>query len=502
MKILQTPKILHISLLILLGACAPALSSRSTEQPPPINREFRGVWVASVSNIDWPSKPGLPSDQQKQELIAILDRVKQLRMNAVILQVRPGADALYPSQLEPWSEYLTGKQGEPPSPYYDPLEFAVTEAHKRGLELHAWFNPYRARHPSAKSETAPTHLSKTRPDIVHRYGRHLWMDPAEPDVQKHSLNVILDVVKRYDIDGIHIDDYFYPYKERDSANQIIPFPDDASYRRYTENGGKLSRDDFRRAAVDTFIHQIYKSVKQTKPWVKFGISPFGIWRPGFPPQVKGFDAFTELYADARKWVNNGWLDYWTPQLYWAISAPEQSFPVLLEWWVGENKKKRHVWPGQGAHRVNNTERGWQPKEIVDQIHAIRAQPGANGNIIFSMKNLMREQPPLGASLLQHAYTYFALPPPSTWLDKHAPPAPIVSYDAARHRITLEQGAGERAMWYAVWLRINGVWYLETISAEDKEYDVLRQPGMLPDVVGVAAVDRSGNASRVVNAAIQ
>ncbi|MGQ0560559.1 MAG: glycoside hydrolase family 10 protein [Gemmatimonadota bacterium] len=484
---------------LLLAACAPGLR-RSELSPPPVAREFRGVWVASVSNIDWPSKPALPSAVQQAELIAILDKVRELRMNAVILQVRPAGDALYASQLEPWSEYLTGEMGKPPEPYYDPLEFAVSEAHKRGLELHAWFNPYRARHPSAQSEIAPTHLSRTRPGIVHPYGRHLWMDPGEPDVQTHSLNVILDVVKRYDIDGVHIDDYFYPYQERDSENRIIPFPDDASWTRYVDGGGTLSRDDWRRSNVDGFIERVYRGVKQTRPWVKFGISPFGIWRPGYPPSVRGFDAYANLYADARKWLNNGWLDYWTPQLYY--NAPQQNYSELLAWWIGENLQRRHVWPGNAPARVGRAPQNWPPTEIVEQIRVTRAQPGATGNIHFSMRTLMRNQGGVSAAIAGHAYTYFALPPRTPWLDDTAPAAPQLSFDAARHRVVISQAPGEAPAWFAVRLRLEGKWYAEVISAQQAEYDVLRQPGNLADVVVITAVDRSGNESRPATLRIQ
>src|SRR5437773_2770134 len=218
--------------------------------PPFIQREFRGVWVATVSNIDWPSEPGLSTQQQKDELIAILDRAAALNLNAVILQVRPAADALYDSKLEPWSEYLTGEMGKPPNPYWDPLAFAITEAHNRGLELHALFNPYRARHPSAKSPVSPTHISVTHPELVRKYGQYLWMDPGEPAVREHTIGVIVDVVKRYDIDGVHIDDYFYPYAEFDSAGKKIDFPDSASYARYRAGGGTLERDDWRRENVN------------------------------------------------------------------------------------------------------------------------------------------------------------------------------------------------------------------------------------------------------------
>src|SRR6185503_16315818 len=236
---------------------APVNSVQNLTPPEPIRREFRGAWIASVANIDWPSVPGLSTREQQDELVAILDRAVALRLNAVILQVRPAADALYASPYEPWSEYLSGRMGQAPNPYYDPLEFAVNEAHRRGLELHAWFNPYRAHHPSGKSRPSANHISVTNPELVKKYGSMLWMDPGEPEVRDRTLQVILDVVQRYDIDGVHIDDYFYPYKERDSRGRVIDFPDAVSWRKYLRSGGTLSRDDWRRANVDSLIHAVY-----------------------------------------------------------------------------------------------------------------------------------------------------------------------------------------------------------------------------------------------------
>jgi uncharacterized lipoprotein YddW (UPF0748 family) len=249
--------VLAAPLLLALAVPSAALDGKS---PPPLPREFRGVWVATVANIDWPSKPGLPAEQQQKEFVAILDKCVELKMNAVIFQVRPMADALYESKLEPWSEYLTGAIGKPPEPRYDPLAFAVKEAHARGLELHAWFNPYRARHPSAKSPAPDDHITKRRPDLAKPYGTHYWMNPTNKEVQDHSIAVFLDVVRRYDIDGIHIDDYFYPYKERKDG-KTIEFPDDDTWAAYRKSGGKLSRDDWRRDAVNQFIRRMYVEVK-------------------------------------------------------------------------------------------------------------------------------------------------------------------------------------------------------------------------------------------------
>ena len=223
-------------------------------------REFRGAWIATVANIDWPTRPGLTTEQQQAELVALLDHAVDLGLNAVVLQVRPAADALYFSSLEPWSAYLTGRQGQAPDPWYDPLAFAVDAAHARGLELHAWFNPYRAGHPAGPQRKDATHISTQRPDLVRRYGDYLWLDPGEPDAVDHSLRVILDVVRRYDVDGVHLDDYFYPYPVTERGRRV-PFPDTDAYRRAQARGETLGRDDWRRQNVDQFIERLYREVK-------------------------------------------------------------------------------------------------------------------------------------------------------------------------------------------------------------------------------------------------
>jgi uncharacterized lipoprotein YddW (UPF0748 family) len=365
--------------------------------------EFRAVWVATVANIDWPSKPGLSAETQKEELIDLLDRCKELNLNAVIFQVRPMCDALYESKLEPWSSYLTGTQGK--SPGYDPLALAVSESHKRGLELHVWLNPYRAWHPTAKGEPADNHLVKTRPDLAKKYGRHYWLNPTNKEVQDHSLAVMLDVVKRYDIDGVHMDDYFYPYPEQDEQKREIPFPDDDTWEEYRKSGGQLSRDDWRRDAVNQFVKQLYAEVHKAKPWVKVGISPFGIWRPGYPDGIAGFDQYAKLYADAKLWLNEGWVDYWTPQLYWAVDAEKQSYPKLLDWWAQQNIKGRHLWPGNGAYRH-------PAEEIIRQVELTR-QAGAGGNVFFSYRSLTDEK----AAALKQLYPTPVPVPETPWLGK-------------------------------------------------------------------------------------
>ena len=391
---------------------------------PDVAREFRAAWVATVDNIDWPSRKDLTTAQAQQELIAILDRAKELRMNALVFQVRPAADALYPSTLEPWSAYLTGAQGRAPSPAWDPLAFVVREAHARGIELHAWFNPYRARHPSDKTPLDPSHIAVAQPSKVKRYGSYLWMDPGEPTVIEKSVAVVVDVVRRYDVDGVHIDDYFYPYKERDRRGVIIPFPDEPSYGAYTAKGGALPIDDWRRANVDTFVRQMYERVKAVKPWVKVGISPFGIWRPGYPADVRGFDSYAELYGDSRKWLREGWLDYASPQLYWPIGKVGQPYPSLLRWWAGENVKGRHMWPGNYTSRVGSGG-AWTADELVNQIDVTRRQGNATGNVHFSMSVFMpkgagtgaarAERDSLAVRLMRESYAVPALVPASPWL---------------------------------------------------------------------------------------
>jgi len=397
---------------------------------PEVPREFRAAWVATVANIDWPSAKNLSSKQQRKELLAILDRAADLKLNAIILQIRPVGDALYESKLEPWSEFLTGKIGRAPKPYYDPLAFAVEEAHKRGIELHAWFNPYRVLHPSNKTKPSADHILVTRPDLVRKYGKHHWMDPGEPEVQAHSLAVMLDVVKRYDIDGVHLDDYFYPYPIKGDDGQDVSFPDDPSYERYRSEGGELERDDWRRRNVDHFIRDLYKEVKAIKPHVKVGISPFGIYRPGNPAHIQGFDQYEKLYADALRWYQEGWCDYFTPQLYWAIAPPPQSFNALLGWWDEQNTAGRHLWPGLYTSRlIAKNKKGFTPQEIAYQIQWTRTVENSSaGHVHFSMVALMPENDELNQPIAEKVYQRAALVPASPWLKGELLDAPTGVWD--------------------------------------------------------------------------
>jgi len=423
---------------------------------------------------------------QKSEAIAILDRLAALNLNAVVLQVRAHADAFYASELEPWSAYLTGAQGRPPEPFYDPLAFWIESAHARGLQLHAWFNPYRANHPANPGSLAPSALVKTRPDLVVRLGDkgYWWMDPALPAVQAHSLAVIKDVVRRYDIDGVHMDDYFYPYP---SYNDGRDFPDDRSWNAYRAGGGSLSRADWRRRAVDTFIERVQREVKELKPRVAFGISPFGIWRPGHPPSIRGLDQYDVLFADARRWWSEGWVDYLTPQLYWPIGQIPQSFPVLLGWWARENRAGRHLWPGTSIARQRGDVGA---REIVNQVMIARGMvPQAPGLCLFSAKWLMPADDPVASALLAGPWREPALVPPSPWLDDDPPASPDVAARDTPTGLSVRWTASPEVLRWVVWARYGARWKTSVFAART---DSLTITGDQPDAVGVAAVDRCGN----------
>lgn len=468
--------------------------------PPPAPREFRAAWVASVENIDWPSKKGLPSKEQQDEIRAILDKSVELNINCIVLQIRTSCDSLYQSKLEPWSVYLTGTQGQDPG--YDPLKMWIDEAHKRGIELHAWFNPYRAR-TKGKYELSADHVAKKNPKIVKEYGGYLWLDPAEPEAAKQSLAVFNDVVRRYDVDGIHIDDYFYPYPVQDKDKKDVPFPDDEAFAKYQAGGGTLSRNDWRRDHVNKLIREIHESTRKIKPQVKFGISPFGIGRPGTAPGITGFDQYEKLYADAALWLQNGWCDYFAPQLYWPIAQKPQSFPVLLDYWKSENKKGIHIWPGLFTSRIGDKERPYTVQEVVDQIKVTREHvPEGAGHIHFSMKAIMQNRQGLADQLKQEVYAQPALVPASPWLDSNPPKKPKPKLVANKKNGTLDlriaSGGGEKPWQYAIWKYDGSAWKFQVIPGKWKAVQL--EPNVT-DVV-VTAVDKSGNESDRASATVK
>jgi len=465
-------------------------TSAVIEPPPPAPREFRGVWVATIDHIDWPPKDVFSTEKQQEALINILDRAQQLHLNAIILQVRPMGDALYKSRFEPWSEWLTGSQGTPTSPEWDPLEFAVREAHQRGLELHAWFNPYRVWHPAAKGRPASNYLGYTHPRWVKSYGKFEWLDPGEKGVQDWVQNVILDVVRRYDIDGVHIDDYFYPYPVAG-----VSFPDDSSYGVYTAAGGTLERADWRRHNVDEFVSSLYKKIKTSKSWVKFGISPFGIYRPGIPKGIEaGIDQYNGLYADPVKWLANGWCDYMSPQLYWPINQKPQSFPVLAHWWASQNPLGRHLWIGHFASQIGK----WPAEEIIDQIGITKTIPTENGNVLYSAAPLMKNSRDIDELLTSGPYAYPALTPASPWLKSTAPSPPGISVSQTTEGAVVKvDGKSKDTYRWAMYVRRDGHWrFIRTYPASQSEIVVsprAYRSGL--EAIAISALDRFGNESR-------
>lgn len=395
-------------------------------------RELRAVWVATVGNIDWPSRPGLSAQQQQQEFISQLNFLQRNGFNAVIVQVRPAADAFYPSPYEPWSKYLSGKQGQPPFPKYDPLEFMIGETHKRNMEFHAWFNPYRALVSSNSNPNPAGHATRTHPDWIINYAGKSYFDPGNPDVREYILKVILDVVRRYDIDAVHIDDYFYPYPVAGRA-----FPDQKSYTKY--NNG-LNREDWRRENVNVFISQLNTNIKKEKAWVKFGVSPFGIWRNNnvdpLGSATRGSSCYDDLYSDIRMWIQRKWVDYVAPQLYWEHGHRVAAYDVLLPWWK-ENSGQRQLYIGLGLYRMQQAKGApWNsPDEILKQIRAARALQ-TNGFVFYSASSFNKISPALSDSLQQHYFGTIAIPPAMTWLDHTAPPPPLLRATSSREGIVL------------------------------------------------------------------
>ncbi|WP_269532314.1 glycoside hydrolase family 10 protein [Chitinimonas sp. BJYL2] len=474
-------------------------------EPPLAPREFRAMWVATVSNIDWPSNKNLTVAQQQAELISMLDKAKAANMNAVILQVRPAADAIYPSTLEPWSEYLTGQQGVAPSPSWDPLQMWITEAHKRGIELHAWFNPYRAKAKGAGA-LAGSHIYYSNPEVVKSYDGMLWMDPAETVAANRTIAVISDVLTRYDIDGVHIDDYFYPYPVYDGSGNKVDFPDSPAWNRYLTAGGSLSKADWRRKSVNDMVYRMYNTVRQYKPLARFGIAPFGIGKPSLRPAgIVGFSQYDEIYADAELWLNNGWLDYFSPQLYWKINQTGQQFDILQTYWRGQNWQNRHIWPGMWTTKIDGTSNSWPVSEIINQINLTRQGTSAAGHVHFSAVGITqnRKAPAdtrgLADELKASTYTAPALIPHAGWLDNSPTPDPVASASrnasAKTVTLTLTAGAGKATRQFAVWALFGSSWRFTVVQASSPTLTLADDATLgAASQFYVTAVDRVGKES--------
>lgn len=468
-------RVLLLSICLVLAALGQRYQPAS-ERPPMPPREFRGAWVAVVHNIDWPSAKGLSAATQQAQARAILDRMASLNMNAVILQVRPHADAVYASSREPWSHWLSGTMGK--SPGYDPLEYWIKEAHRRGIEVHAWFNPFRAlsnvAHPASSN-----HVSRSAPHITKRFGSLLWCDPGHPETRQRALAAMLDVVRRYDIDGVHLDDYFYPYPE----------------------GGRTYQDGRspaqRRAIVDGFVKDLYTQVKGAKPWVRVGISPFGIWRPGVPDGIEaGIDAYEQLGCDARKWLANGWVDYLAPQLYWRDQPRKQSFSALLEWWRAQGT--RPVWPGIAVSRVQSGDDPGRPaSEIVKQVGLSRSVGRRNyaGHLQWSMKGLMDNRGGVANALSSSMYGEPVLVPPMPWMGKREVSRPGAQASAGGDQLQIRWQADRSVARVAVMGRTGRTWRMLAVrSAAAGGVDLTLKGRAAPDAISVSGVDRYGNLS--------
>jgi uncharacterized lipoprotein YddW (UPF0748 family) len=472
---------------------------------PPVQREVRGAWTASVFNLDWPSSPSRTTAQKQAELIALLDAMRDLKMNAMLLQVRPAADAFYDPGTtqpfrEPWSSFHNTPQGTAPNPFYDPLAFAITEARKRNIEIHAWVNPYRASTSLTTSSLATNHIVRRRPDLARAYDGLYILDPGEADTRTHVLSVVNEIVTRYDIDALVIDDYFYPYPDANNT----PFPDSATYARYTATtSSPLSLSNWRRDNVNRMIQSLRDTVRAAKPWVRFGVSPFGIWRPGNPSGVTGLDSYATIYTDSRLWLQQGWVDYMSPQLYWPTYSTGQPYGALTSWWSNstQNPLGRHVWPSIETSSIstNPTDPNTQitPDELALEITTTRQTPGATGNIHFRMKSLSTNLGGIKTLLQNGLYSAPALPPATTWLDGVPPPAPVVLSTVAggNRTISWSPASGSEVIrgWVVSTCR-GGVW-TSTLVPADTLSSVQAEAGL--QGYAIAAYDRVNNLSTPV-----
>ncbi|APC36960.1 glycosyl hydrolase [Nocardiopsis dassonvillei] len=438
------------------AAAAPAVPATNTSAEPcavdpqaPPKRQMRAEWISSVVNIDWPSEQGLSPERQKAELIDLYDRAKADGLNAVFVQIRPTADAFWPSPHEPWSEWLTGTQGTDPG--YDPLAFAVEEAHARNLEFHGWFNPYRVAMHDDPSRLVADHPARVNPDWVFAYGGKLYYDPGIPEVRAFVVEAMMHAVENYDLDGVHFDDYFYPYPV---AGETVPDQDT-----FAEYGGEFGDiGDWRRDNVNRMVQEMDEAVHTAKPHVKFGISPFGIWRNDTSDpngsDTGGFESYSQIYADSRRWVREGWVDYINPQVYWEIGLPVADYAVLVPWWeqVTEGTDV-HLYIGQAAYKVGNAGAWSDPDELSRHLDLNREYPGVDGDVYFSANSLRTNARDAMDVVVEQHYSHPALIPVKEDLGGAAPAPPVVTAAARADggtELTIRPGRGGRPAYYAVY----------------------------------------------------
>ena len=412
---LLNPKMNTLKYIALFLLCFQSVFWKTNAQSKLIypKNEFRAVWIATVVNIDWPKSSTDNVEKQKADYLEILDTYKKLNYNAVIVQIRSVGDAFYPSKLAPWSRYLTGKEGKAPNPYYDPLEWMIKEAHNRGFEFHAWLNPYRATFDTKTETLSPNHDYNKHRDWMIKHGEtgkeKYYYNPGIPEVQTHLTAVVEEVVRNYDIDAIHFDDYFYPYRVIGKE-----FNDSASYKKY---GNKLSLDDWRRNNVNTFLKNIHTTIKNIKPWVQFGISPFGVWR-NKSVDSRGSDTragqtnYDDLFADPIAWMDGQYIDYILPQLYWSIDHKTASYAKLIKWW-SENTSNTNLYIGNSTYKIKaDSDKNWNnANEIPDQIDLTRTYRNIQGNAYYSAKWFVNKNQEITDLLIKNQYRYPALPYP-------------------------------------------------------------------------------------------
>lgn len=477
--------------------CFICVGFSSQAQKQPI-REFRAAWVATIANIDWPSRKDLTPAQQKQEIIHLFDLLKKNNFNAVIVQIRSAADAMYQSKYEPWSRYLTGTQGMAPYPFYDPLEFMVDEAHKRCLEFHAWFNPYRALTNAYRNPNPPNHITKTHPSWFVNYGKKKYFNPGLPEVQEYCLKIVKDVVRRYDIDAVHMDDYFYPYRIGKSE-----FPDLYTYRRFNKNN--LSRDDWRRENVNQLVKKLNREIKHIKPYVKFGISPFGVWRNASVDSVRGSQTragqtnYDDLFADVLLWQEKGWIDYCMPQLYWETGHKAADFGTLIAWW-NRNAYNRHIYIGHGIYKLAGRRPVWNNlKEIEHQIDETRHFKNIQGSAFYSIKFLKKNIYGINQMFQDRAYPSPALLPKMNWINGEVLPTPRVQIQHSTNGLKMLKWRNNGKQQFAVYEIENSRnnYSKKLIGLTRGSYYVLENENPYAEF-GVVQLDRLHNESDMSN----
>jgi uncharacterized lipoprotein YddW (UPF0748 family) len=504
----------RFSIVVAALALEPSRAPLRLHQPPAVPREFRAAFATPIWDRgfrDWPSTNDLTPSEQRAELRAMFEHAAAAGLNAIVFHVRLASDAMYPTPHAPWSVFISGKSGKGPDPTYDPLAFAISEAHARGIQLHAWFNPFRAMLPVFAGKASPSHVTKKHPEWIRKYGSQTWIDPGEPAARKWVLDGILDVVRRYDIDAVHIDDYFYPYREsRTITRRVrgkrvrqtvdIQFPDDRTWNKYGKGKGFASRDAWRRANIDGFVESMYREVKEIKPQVLVGISPFGIWRSGVPTGVRGLDAFGEIYADSRKWLAQGWLDYIAPQLYWQVDGYQDRFRALDAWWRRENVKERHVWPSLYTSHVYGARDAWPLSEIRTQVATLRAARATTdesvGHVHFRLGALFANENRLARDLSE-VYGDVALVPAFPWLGAQAPGPPLVSVVTSDGptKVTITPGDSVRVRWWVIQtLGQDGKWISSVRHAGDGQVTAAPVGTNDPSEVAVTAIGVTGVAS--------